>query len=332
MQNPLESLARFTIYTIYPSQTTTTSGTVRKPTLDHLLTLLRATETFFHPSNHGKWTYKLCRFLQNLSLFFLERWRLEHGSNGDSKTPPANRLTADIRLSFVEAIKPLLFMALFGKDPLAVLAIQGALKNCAWLVPEAIFPGLLDRIYPSLESLTEVWTPFCFVSVTKWNVKQSHRTTACIGALFTTSRPLLTRSHYPPGGQNLLPLLTLLLPGIDMNDPQKASASLMFVSLMSHCVPLIDSSSMTPAAEESEDDLLCRLGTAGFEDWMRAFLGRILTLFENLPDQHGSANSGQQNSETSLMDMVTVWRIVHCLRNSVNDIVIVLLWGPFQSS
>ena len=103
-----------------------------------------------------------------------------------------------------------------------------------------------------------------------------------------------------------MPLLTLLLPGIDMNDPHKASASLMFVSLMSHCVPLIDSSAMMTPEQESEDDLLCRLGTAGFEDWMRAFLGRILTLFENLPDQHASANSGQQNSETSLMEMVTV--------------------------
>ena len=154
----IEALARFFIYTLAPGSTLNT--------LDHLLNLLQAIESFFHPSNAGKWSYSICRFLQNLSTEYLRRLRLGNSfcslsfseQKEDCKTPMELRLDGDIKNSFVSALKPLAFMGMFGKEPMSVMAIHGTLKNLAWIAPDLVLPGLLDRIYPSLESLTEVYS------------------------------------------------------------------------------------------------------------------------------------------------------------------------------
>jgi hypothetical protein len=88
-----------------------------------------------------------------------------------------------------------------------------------------------------------------------------------------------------------------------MNDPTKASTSLMFIALMSQFVPLVDSSNSASQIMETEAQSICRMNTAGFEDWILMYLGRILSLCENLPDQHGN---GSGNAESSLMEMVMV--------------------------
>lgn len=118
----------------------------------------------------------------------------------------------------------------------------------------------------------------------------------------STARPLLTTKHYREGGQHLLPLLNLLLPGIDVNDPTKASSSLMFIAVTSQFVPFIDSSeSKVPLETEAEQ--VCRMNTSGFEDWTLLFLSKIIALCENLPDQH---SIGLGNSESSLMEIAMV--------------------------
>ena len=45
---------------------------------------------------------------------------------------------------------------MFGKDPRAVTAAHVAIPCLAWIDPETIFPALLSRVYPSLETLLEV--------------------------------------------------------------------------------------------------------------------------------------------------------------------------------
>jgi proteasome activator subunit 4 len=153
------------------------------------------------------------------------------------------------------------------------------------LEPELVFPGLLERIYPSLETLTE-----------------THRTASSLSLLSHIALPLLSREHYPAGGKHLLPLLHLTIPGIDMNDPMKSISSLMFVTTALMNVPIYDltesaTSGVTYASEESrfesmdvdgehqvyaadreEDDLLCRATTGEFEEWIAKFLNRVFTI------------------------------------------------------
>jgi proteasome activator subunit 4 len=202
------------------------------------------------------------------------------------------------------------FLSLFGKDQYSVSASQSALKSLVCklnlfqgekeklppnlvgqtdlllfigLEPELVFPGLLERIYPSLETLTE-----------------THRTASSLSLLPHIALPLLSREHYPAGGKHLLPLLHLTIPGIDMNDPMKSISSLMFITTALMNVPIFDltenvTGGITYAAQETqfesmdvdggndyidrqEDDSLCRATTAEFEEWIAKFLNRVFTI------------------------------------------------------
>ncbi|RCH96123.1 hypothetical protein CU098_001947, partial [Rhizopus stolonifer] len=156
-----------------------------------------------------------------------------------------------------------------------------SLRYLAWLEPSLIFPGLLERVYPSLETLTE-----------------THRTTSALGILIDVSKPLFSRENYPAGGKHLLPLLHLAIPGIDMNDPLKTITSLMFISTALMTTPIMDMSSQlgdytpyedieNPFGEFSQEteDYLVKLSTTQFEEWLAKFMNRVFTIFENLPQE-----------------------------------------------
>ena len=63
-------------------------------------------------------------------------------------------------------MRPVLYLSMFGKDQFILSASLASLRYLAWLEPSLIFPGLLERVYPSLETLTE-----------------THRTTSALGIL-----------------------------------------------------------------------------------------------------------------------------------------------------
>jgi hypothetical protein len=275
----VQNFAKFLIWTWFPE------NKYGLGTEMHLETLLQAIEGYYHPSNYGKWSSGLAKFLQNLSGCYLKRIRLE--KMADCETPIEHRLREQENERFVLFLKPLVLMSMFSKDNTSVVATHTTLKNLAWIAPDLILPQLLDRIYPSLESLTE-----------------SHRTMSCIGALCAVSRPLFTFSHFPTGTNHLIPILSLVLPGIDVNDPSKASATLLFIILLLHTVPLVECNSQN--GEVSPEEEVYRLNTIGLQDWVLFFISRIITVFENLPEAHESSSNNRQTSETSLIEMVMV--------------------------
>lgn len=61
----------FIINTINP---VTEKESPESSTLSHLAELIQATESFYHPSNYGKWSYVLALFLEALARDYLERW------------------------------------------------------------------------------------------------------------------------------------------------------------------------------------------------------------------------------------------------------------------
>ncbi|KAJ3398810.1 hypothetical protein HDU80_008541 [Chytriomyces hyalinus] len=268
----LPYFARFIVYTIYPEQSTATgSYSPPKTSLSQLQTLLQATETYFHPSNYGAWSSKLSNFLHNLVNEFLKRWRQE--SKPDCTTPTELRLTPEIRKAFVESVHVCAFLAMFSKDPRAVSDANSTIKLLAYLEPEIVLPKVLDRVFPSLENLTE-----------------THRTQACLSNLGITILPIVNRSLFPSGARNFVDLLNLALPGIDMNDPMKTSSTLVFISSAFLAVPLANVSNSMVDDDENEDDREVRLSTAALEEWILLFLDRIYVLFENLPQIFGSSN------------------------------------------
>jgi proteasome activator subunit 4 len=64
--------------------------------------------------------------------------------------------------------------------------------------PDLIITSILERAAPSLEALTE-----------------TRRTTAMIKALGAVAAAIVSRDVYYPGAKHLLPILDLLVPGID---------------------------------------------------------------------------------------------------------------------
>ena len=74
--------------------------------------------------------------------------------------------------------------------------------------PDLILHPILERAIPSLETLVE-----------------TQRTTAVIKALGAVALALVSRDIYYPGAKHLVPILQLLIPGIDLNDPGKTVGS-----------------------------------------------------------------------------------------------------------
>ncbi|KAK6098331.1 Proteasome activator BLM10 [Batrachochytrium dendrobatidis] len=291
-KSKVEYLAKFIVYTIFPPQVDSKQYSTK--TLEHLEMLIQAIESFFHPSNTGKWSFPISHFIKTLSQEFVSRCKNEE--DPETKVSPHYRITADIKQRFVMLLKTVAYLGMFGKDSRAVAYSNSTLKYLSWIDPEAVFPSLLERVYPSLEALNE-----------------THRTISCISALNTTALSLIHSSHYPDGGHHLTSLLHLTLPGLDINDISKSNSTLMFISNAIMTVPIFDvsaSSYSMPTGMEKEIVSIYeshekrRLSTAEFESWVSKYLDRIFAIFENLPQQYGAGQGSEMTAETTLLDML----------------------------
>ncbi|KAL9538165.1 hypothetical protein MBANPS3_011145 [Mucor bainieri] len=300
-----QQLARFMVYTIMPDPDNKDTSYA----LSLLSDFIQATELYFHPSNHGTWSWWLAFFLRFLTSTFLSRWKEEQ--KDDCITPQHRRLTPALRKQFVLTLRSVLYISMFGKDGAVVTLSQGSIKNLAWLEPGLILPGLLERVYPSLETLTE-----------------THRTNSAINILKDIASPLVSRENYPAGGKHLLPLLHLSIPGIDMNDPSKTLGTLFFISIALMSVPIMDMSQQQqdgyypteelmmvddPHAELSREteDYLIKATTGEFEEWLAKYMRRVFTIFENLP-QENRKMQGRSSSSPTIENAITHTMIHAC--------------------
>jgi len=135
-------------------------------------------------------------------------------------------------------------------------------------------------------------------------------------------------------------IFQLLLPGIDLNDPTKTTLSCMAISNMVDFIRLGDisevegASDVTPGtralrivprvrvADDPNDPVdpvqreleelspeemeeRARFGTSIFRDWVPEFLGRVLLLFSNLPEEGGkSGRAGGKIEQVTLQSVL----------------------------
>ncbi|KAL1690120.1 hypothetical protein GGG16DRAFT_125867 [Schizophyllum commune] len=286
--------------------------------LETLERLVTCTETFFHPSNTGPWTPVLATLLHHLTTEFIQRWKEEELPECD--TPVGQRLTPAIRKSFVQILRTPALLGMFSKDSGSMSHAQGALRTMALLEPGIIMPELLERAYSGLEVVNE-----------------THRTTAVLSMLSGMAVPLVSPTIWPPAVRHLVPLLELSVPGIDLNDPAKTvTAALFIVSVVQHIKigdlsgqhsgsvnPLVGDGPAdgmmdvdivelpegtepgdTPSFSLEEERSLVRDSTANFADWVTSLLRRVLSLFENLPEEGGRGNTTGGKSEESVIKSV----------------------------
>ncbi|WFD01127.1 Proteasome activator BLM10 [Malassezia yamatoensis] len=278
--------------------------------LDHLAKFFQATESYFHPSNWGVWQVQLSRFVQHLTWEFARRCKEEEQEQ--CPIPIQRRITPLIRTEFTRSLRTVCLLSMFSKDPLTILAAQTSLKRLAYMQPELILPGVLERAFDSLEAL-----------------ETTHRTTSVISALAAIAQPLVQRTLYAPGAKHLVSLLHLCLPGIDLNDPMKTMSTCMFVLASCLTIPLADYTELAADQHESHqddsstcvvDDRNCstiaeendalRFSTADLPGWASGFLQRTLLLVDNLPDEGKTGKIGEKNEEMLLHSVVATWDVM----------------------
>jgi proteasome activator subunit 4 len=207
------------------------------------------------------------------------------------------------------------FLLLYGKDGGAVSSAQKTLRNLGEINAFEVFPPLLERIYSSLETLTE-----------------SHRTLASIGALGVTANTLFNGQSYPEGCRHLIPLLHLTLPGLDINDYHKTIMTLMFYSNVGLGIPVakileLDGSGFSGETLITVETLISQKHE--LMEWLSEFLNRVFLIIENLPDQHETGKN-VQSIEKTVLDILAVIHFASPFGNRLTFLVYV--WCAFPAT
>ncbi|ORX73645.1 hypothetical protein DL89DRAFT_289388 [Linderina pennispora] len=285
------SFSRFIVYTIHEQ-----SGT-----LEQFEQLVQMIEPFFHPSNYGKWSSSLSRFLT--------RVRDEEADN--CETPENMRLTRPLRRRFTVSVRALAMLLLFSKSEDVVSLSHSTLRYLAQVEPNLIFPPLFDTLYTAVDSVTE-----------------THRMISAMRALAKLASTLSTFELYPEGAHHVAPLLALTLPGIDVNDTTKTWFTLTFICNLclngvifeelppaTGDLPAIADSETTsvnepddveqvPVANMEQVEWLTRVSTAQFETWIDQYLRRVFALVDNLSSSLDSGSDSTGSSDLGLKAMV----------------------------
>ncbi|XP_014668208.1 PREDICTED: proteasome activator complex subunit 4-like [Priapulus caudatus] len=264
-----------------------------QPTVSYIHKMFQAMESYFHPSNTGRWILKLQRLMAKLTAGLVRRLNEErHQKRSWVPAIPAGHCLGEAEITeFVEAVKPVVMLSMFSKAGSGDCA--GSLQNLSTVRPELVIPPLLEQLYPSLTTLTE-----------------PHRLVSTMNCVVAVSRSMLrTQERYSEGRHHFLPLLMLCLPGIDSNDIKKSMVTFQLISTFVTLVPLVDcSSAVQNRSDLSEEEKELCSATAGFEDFVLLFMDRCFELVRNSSvvagSQHHTANAhDKMNAEESMLEV-----------------------------
>jgi proteasome activator subunit 4 len=263
-------------------------------TMSSLEGLMESIDTFFHPSNQGAWTNLLGQLILYLTDAFVSRWNREQ--SGELDCPEERKINDALKRRFVSSLMDVTFMGLFSKSSRVSHCYYGALQGLAYLEPDLVLPGALQRFYPSLQGLVEV-----------------HRTTSSLNGLQMIANIMSKLKGYRC---HITALLALVLPGIDANDLNKTQYTLNFIQSVAYSIPMVPLTKEgshihdtnlamqwvqaemdrmeregqnvkidynTELTDEDEANIL-RSSTAGLGEFVLTLLGKVFTLLENLPD------------------------------------------------
>lgn len=256
---------------------------------EHLDCLMGAIETYVHPANTGKWLEMISVLLVELVISFERRLVDERFSKPSwiRPIPEAHRLTEDCITKFVTCFRPVAMQAIYSR--MNTNDVGRIFKVLSELRPELIIPGVIERLYNSLEVLTE-----------------PHKLTASLQTLMRVARPLVTgHNGYVEGKAQVIPIMMALLPGLDPNDFRKTCLVLQFYVSFSLLVPMVDCSQAGQFYDDltEEETLLCEQ-TAVMEDFVLQFMDRIFVLINASSSQTFKLELAESDNNMSKLESI----------------------------
>lgn len=248
----------------------------------HFEKLVNLLEQYYHPSNGGRWTYSLERFLQYLVVAFQKRLQHEQ-QNGDSSRQSELHLGPSERASFVNVVLKLIDRGQYSKNEHLSETVAAATSLLSYVEPSLVLPFLASRFHMALETMTATH-----------QLKAAVTSVAFAGrSLFLTS---LSSSPVKPddvdGADGFIDLLMISLSnallGMDANDPPKTLATMQLIGSIFSNMAIV---------EDNMDEFLL-MPTIRFSDWLDEFLCRLFSLLLHL-EPSSVMNEGLQSSSTS---------------------------------
>lgn len=238
-----------------------------KSSAQHQLSkFLGAIESYLHPANSGKWVGAISEIVVQLPKYLFDRLVYERYKPHPWKkrTPEEHRLTENCLTLFVESYKPIALQAMYSR--MSAIDTGKIFKHLADLRPELIIPDVIDRVYATLDSLTE-----------------PHKMTAALQCLVSVSRAMVSgHNGYTTGKTHVIPILFATLPGIDPNDFKKTSVTLQFLTTFALMVPIVDCSKAHLYYDDlTEEEILICGQTAEFEGFVLEYLDKIFALIDS---------------------------------------------------
>uniref|UniRef100_A0A5B7B961 Putative proteasome activator subunit 4 n=2 Tax=Davidia involucrata TaxID=16924 RepID=A0A5B7B961_DAVIN len=269
---PARAIAKSIVYLLKPGGSA----------LQHFEKLVNLLEQYYHPSNGGRWTYSLERFLLYLVIMFQKRLQHEQWNEDNSKQADLC-LGPSERASFVNVVLKLIDRGQYSKNEHLSETVAATTSILSYVEPSLVLPFLASRFHMALETMTATH-----------QLKTAVTSVAFAGrSLFLTS---LSSSSVKPddagGAGGFIDLLMISLSnallGMDANDPPKTLATMQLIgSIFSNMATL----------EDNMDESLF-MSTIRFSEWLDEFLCRLFSLLLHL-EPSSVVNEGLHSSATS---------------------------------
>lgn len=140
---PSKAIAKSIVYLLKPG------GSAQ----EHLEKLVNLLEQYYHPSNGGRWTYSLERFLFHLVNIFQKRLQNEQQRKDDGEQSEIF-LGQSERVAFVNSILKLIDRGQYSKNEHLSETVAAATSILSYVEPSLVLPFLSSRFRMALETVS----------------------------------------------------------------------------------------------------------------------------------------------------------------------------------
>ncbi|GMJ16016.1 proteasome activating protein 200 [Hibiscus trionum] len=279
---PAKAIAKSVVYILKPSS-------LAQEYFEKLVNLL---EQYYHPSNGGRWTYSLERFLIYLVITFQKRLQHEQ-QNMDNNIQVELYLGKSERTAFVNVLLRLIDRGQYSKNEHLSETVATATSILSYVEPSLVLPFLASRFHMALETMTA-----------------THQLKTAVMSVAFAGRPLFFTSlssssvklDLEGGDDTFIALLMISLSnallGMDANDPPKTLATMQLIGSIFSNMAMLD---------DNMDEPMIR-----FSEWLDEFFCRLFALLLHL-EPSSVLNEGLHSSATSGTFLVEDGPYYYCM-------------------